>query len=637
MARRVIAFYAFRRSRARRFSDEMDNELKVGPSFLPASDKLRALLDQDAVDSTARDRIAAATVDVINGEVEFRGLGRIRLRFTPGDWYDYPAVSTEMISRQDFLVPLVQQVLLSGDPAVREKIRELFTYWTENFDLSKLRKRDTPIDTAIRLINWMWVLSFDVLKLDRQNAARLLQIIYLQLEFVSAWRSAGGNHLVLEALAHYVVGSAFAVSRQARRWRQWSRRTLLAELHKQTSEDGVHTEQSMFYHQAVSTHFLKFLLTAEAGGDPVPESYRARFGRMLEYIHVTMKIGLTHPVLGDGEPLVTNDREHWEAKALLPARSVLYGRPLYSKFAASINDSLVWLLGVRRESVLVTDEIPVSTVFEKTGLAVLRSGEAYAFFDAAPFSDPEFPHHGHADALSVEIGAGRADLFVDPGGYGYYNDEYRRFFRSTAAHNTVVLDGKDQSELSGVLGYGRLANAKLERYSLTSELDYVAGSHSGYSPAKHLRELFLRKGPNPYVLIVDYLQGAGRHTATINFHLPPRARFDASTGRLYAAESGVFRARAVSNVALEQTVLNGCREPFLQGWFSPGTRIAEPADTWQLTCRFDDAAYVATVVFLSDGAAEAIPAPSGLEIAGTAVDSYSFSMETLATACRLGA
>ncbi len=58
--------------------------------------------------------------------------------------------------------------------------------------------------------------------------------------------------------------------------------------------------------------------------------------------------------------------------------------------------------------------------------------------------------HAHADALSVELRYGGVDIFADPGTYCYHGEpEWRSYFRSTIAHNTVEVDGQNQSADGG--------------------------------------------------------------------------------------------------------------------------------------------------------------------------------------------
>lgn len=628
---RIALFHLHWKRSRKRIVDGDSTELHPTYSFLPSQQTISSLLVSDALCQPARRRIARNARMVISDEFEFRGIGKIRLNLTTNDWYKQtvgndPASSAEavMINRHDFLLPLVQSVLIDKSSKSRAKIHEMFDYWIENFNVSALLRFDTPIDAAIRLVNWLWVLSFDLLDIPKQKRARLLDIIRIQVEYISAWRSLGGNHLVLEALSNYLIFLAFPSLPGASRGLSWSKRALVHELSRQTTEDGIHTEQSVFYHQAVATHFLKFVLGARAANDPLPKRALDQFGRMLDYVHDTMKPDLTHPVLGDGELLATDDREHWESKVLLAARTHLFSRPMYREFRPSVNDTAIWFLGLDPRNIETTRNRPSSRVFAMTGAAVFRDENRYVYFDAAPFGDPELPHHGHADALSVEFFANGANIFVDPGGYGYYDDDYRRFFRSTAAHNTVIIDGKSQSALFGVFGYGKLAIAALQRHKLGDDLDFVSGSHDGYAPVQHTRELYFRKGQMQYLLIIDYFLGPANHSGTALFHLPPEAHVDSEFCIISENADSSMATTVVSSVPFAQRVVRGLTSPTYQGWVSPRTSVVVPADTWEIDFNFTGCAFVASVI----AAKETMPIvtyakQSGeLKISGARQDEY---------------
>ena len=76
--------------------------------------------------------------------------------------------------------------------------------------------------------------------------------------------------------------------------------------------------------------------------------------------------------------------------------------------------------------------------------------EVIAVMDAGPLGYLSIAAHGHADCLAFTLAvAGRA-ILIDPGTYCYHSEpEWRDYFRGTAAHNTVRVDGCDQSEIGG--------------------------------------------------------------------------------------------------------------------------------------------------------------------------------------------
>jgi hypothetical protein len=572
-------------------------------SFLPSPLTIETLIRSKAIGKRDESRIVNQTELILRDIIAVRGIGEVRLHRQPDNWYDLAgssapisAAGSAMINRHDFLLPLVQSAVMSGSTASSVKIAELFRYWIENFRISKLLRHDTPIDAAIRLINWFWVFHYGLLQLQPRERTKLLEVIRVQLDYVAAWRSLGGNHLVLEALSNYLIYKAFPDIPGSGRGVRWSKDTLIDELRLQTTEDGVHTERSSFYHHAVSTHFLKFILVARAADDALPAWAIDRVGRMLDYAHDTTKPNLTHPVLGDGEPMVTDDREHWESRSLPVARSKLFGRPVCANFISGLNDSSIWILGVDPANILTTVELPPSRVFEKSGAAVFRDTTRYLYFDSGPFGHPDLPHHGHADALSIEFSINEADIFVDPGGYGYYDDEFRRFFRSTSAHNTVVIDGRSQSDLYGVFGYGKLANASLDAHDLNKEFDYVAGSHDGYLPIQHHREIFFRKGSMPYLLIIDHLIGKGEHDGAALYHLSSDFSIDDSFNITDSDGKRTLCTAIASNVAVSRQAIKGRKEPSYQGWVSPQTGVAVPAYALELSFQLRDRVFIAVLI-----------------------------------------
>lgn len=128
--------------------------------------------------------------------------------------------------------------------------------------------------------------------------------------------------------------------------------------------------------------------------------------------------------------------------------------------------------------------------FNNIGHAILRS-------DAENVKDQIFimmdygPHggsHGHYDKLSIDFfGAGKM-LAPDFGTPAYSHPLYRTWYKQTLSHNTVVIDGKSQSESSG------------EMVAYTKEHDYqymLANSPGAYKGIHYERSVWMNSG---YVL-----------------------------------------------------------------------------------------------------------------------------------------
>lgn len=121
--------------------------------------------------------------------------------------------------------------------------------------------------------------------------------------------------------------------------------------------------------------------------------------------------------------------------------------------------------------------------------------------------------HGHADALSIAVRAYGTDVLVDPGTYDYYSHpEWRNHFRSTRAHNTVEIDGLDQSTRLGNFMWGQRAVASCSAWSATQGGHSFEGQHDGYqrlpNPVLHRRRVELDDARRE-IVVSDELQGEG--------------------------------------------------------------------------------------------------------------------------------
>src|SRR4029079_9470990 len=145
--------------------------------------------------------------------------------------------------------------------------------------------------------------------------------------------------------------------------------------------------------------------------------------------------------------------------------------------------------------------------FPDGGYFVQRSGweddARFLIFDCGPLGEGG---HGHYDALSFEAAADGARLVVDPGRYTYAEGEpnLRRWFKGTAAHNTVTVDGLDQTPYRRGKPRGPVAEARLLQRVTGDGLDLLWGevASPAYDVVHRRRILFVA---DEYWLIEDAL------------------------------------------------------------------------------------------------------------------------------------
>lgn len=279
----------------------------------------------------------------------------------------------------------------------------------------------------------------------------------------------GGNHLVKNLKA--LVGLGVFLGDEG----------LLAkatgELERQVAvqvlADGGHYERSPSYHCQVLGDFIDIaeLLTA-AGRPPVPRLARA-----------------------------IDSMRTWLGLMLMPDGGV----PLFNDCTLVGGERLVAL----RPGPVATDRL---TVLSDSGYVVVRSDERlHLVADVGDPCPPDLPAHAHADCLSFELAVDGQRVVVDAGTSTYERGAARRHERSTAAHNTVVIDGADQTEVWGVFRAARLARGRLEAAGDDGERVTVVASHDGYRrlPGAPVHRRTFRVGG--HVEIVDEIAGEGAH------------------------------------------------------------------------------------------------------------------------------
>jgi len=166
-----------------------------------------------------------------------------------------------------------------------------------------------------------------------------------------------------------------------------------------------------------------------------------------------------------------------------------------------------------------------SKIFPRSGLAVGALGEAEAIFLAVPNGIAGRGSHTHNDKLSIILRIGGEEFLTDSGTCCYTRDADRRNrLRSTAAHNTVMIDGEEQNRFSTAPGalFSISDDAKVSpiKEKLIGDTLSFTASHDGYRRigVTHTRTLTL--DPNRGVLIEDDFTGNGEHEFEASLHLP---------------------------------------------------------------------------------------------------------------------
>ncbi|MBF0551946.1 MAG: heparinase II/III-family protein, partial [Deltaproteobacteria bacterium] len=208
------------------------------------------------------------------------------------------------------------------------------------------------------------------------------------------------------------------------------------------------------------------------------------------------------------------------------------------------------------------------------------------------------PGHGHADCLSVELSVKGKPVLIDPGSYSWSRtDGWRNIFRSTRGHNTVVVDGQDQTPLRGMFAAGPMARPTL-RHALAGEtLRLIEASHDGYmrlkDPVLHVRTVIENAGDG--WVIIDRLLGRGRHDIELFWHFDPHlaVNLEENGFAVHDHSGALLHGYWTALNKIKAEVLRGGECPSV-GWVSMESGMKQPANVVRLQAELRLPFWIAT-------------------------------------------
>jgi hypothetical protein len=374
--------------------------------------------------------------------------------------------------------------------------------------------------------------------LSPAESHRILNAIYLHAWWVSkrlSLFSSLGNHTIAECVGLVFAGSIFYNFKEAKKWFNKGMQILEKELPHQILEDGGPVEQSFHYHRFVLDLYwlaIDFLERNE--------------------LHECHKLK-SRLILGE--------------KFLLAFKAQNEQLP-------SIGDSdggFAVAPGFTPKKPIVNYHKKKIQIFKNSGYTIINTPNGVQLiFHHGPLGMPPLYNHGHADALSIALDINEKRILVDPGTYKYNGaPEWRRYFKGTRAHNTITIDGYDQSIQETGFIWSHAYQVKLLGFSEHYGKFLINAEHDGYKrlekPVWHRRSVLFFD--DCCFLIKDSFEGKGPHDFEINFHLHPNAGLIKKNSWWQISNEG---ARIYMRLLENEDFLTICgsTDP-MHGWYSP--------------------------------------------------------------------
>lgn len=345
-----------------------------------------------------------------------------------------------------------------------------------------------PYPLSLRIVNWIkWSLAGNCLSHEVVHSLAVqARYLSLRLEFHLL-----GNHLFENAKALIFAG-LFFTGEEAEDWFKTGTELLEEQIREQILGDGGHFELSPMYHGLILEGMLDLMNLFRSYQLDPPGTWRPLIASMLDWLR-----NMCHP---DGGIAFFNDAAFGVAPTLAELED----------YAARF--------GITSEA-----NSAGSRLLEASGYARLERDGLVMLADVAAIGPDYLPGHAHADSLSFEFSLHGRRVLVNSGTSVYGSGDERLRQRSTAAHNTLQLDGVDSSEVWSGFRVARRARVRVERFDVCSGLRLEA-SHDGYRRLAgrpvHRRLWTLDSGARE-LMVSDTVDGGGTHTACIYFHLHP--------------------------------------------------------------------------------------------------------------------
>ena len=395
-----------------------------------------------------------------------------------------------------------------------------------------------PYTVSLRVVNWVKFFLGPSVTVQQE----WLESLYRQ----TLWLEGNieyhilANHYLKNGVALFFSGMYFEGA-DADRWIEKGMKILREELDEQFLQDGGHYERSPMYHSICVMDYLDVLNLMASSRDVIAfdeiEYFKTQTIRALDFLSTLC--------LPDGEIPLFNDSafgitSHPKRIYEYAGHVIGYSRP-----------------GIQSE--LSVTQHPLS------GYYVLRKGLDMMVIDCGEIGPTYQPGHAHCDTLSYELAVNGRRMIVDSGVYDYEYSRQRAYARSTRAHNTVTIDDEEQSEIWGVFRVARRARPIFGWAKITSEDRAVfEGAHDGYKrlPGALIHRRRIEYDGSSHWLVVDHMEGAGRHRVKSYVHLHPDYTADIEGRRV-----SIRDAAGVEWASLE--MLNEGEVSVEESWYYP--------------------------------------------------------------------
>jgi len=449
--------------------------------------------------------------------------------------------------------------------SVSEKIVQQFEHWVENNSFLTGAHYISSMECSLRLLSV--IISFDNIrthnKVSNETWNTLLSFVWRNASYVSkriSLYSSAGNHTIAECSGLLYAAVLFSEFKEARKWKAVAERILFTEFKRQVNSDGGGIEQAFCYQAFILDLFGLVIKLYESHNLKIPNDLLDLYKTSCQFLNTFANSYDELPSIGDSD----------------------------NGYALSKYLNIIWDENYTNDGL---------TVFEETGYSVYKNNKIkqQLIFDHGSLGMPPSFGHSHADALSIVLKSGSDIILLDPGTYTYTGDAaWREYFRSTRAHNTITVNGFDQSKQESSFIWSKPYVSKLHNNnSSSSNVLRMLAYHDGYKTLgiRHWRGIVIF--PEGNIIVWDFLEGRDEFDLQLNWHLGALAE-KSNNGYCMNTHSGKIELQIDGGVV---TICEAEVVPIF-AWHSPKYGIKKPLSTLSVNCHTElPARFITKIIF----------------------------------------
>ena len=480
------------------------------------------------------------------------------------DWRYWPVRDNELrwqLHRHKWFTPMGKAYRVSGQEKYAEEWTKQYLDWIRKNPLVKIAKEEYEImdDSAIKADAENARFAWRPLEVSHRLEDQTLQFqlfipsphftadflceflvnYHRHAEHILGNYSERGNHLLFQAQRMLYAGTFFPEFRRAEVWRESGVGILNREVEVQVFDDGGHFELCPHYHLATINIFYEALQVATLNGfkSAFPQSFVDALEKMAEfYINICFP-DYENPCFSD-------------AKIAHKGEVIKNYRAWLDVFGD--NGLVRYMATEGKEGALPEYE---SKGHFTAGFFTFRSGWGEDAVQMVVKAGPKGEWHCQPDNGTFELWYNGHRLMADSGSYIYAGDaevmKWRNWFRQTAVHNTLTLDGKNL----------QTTESKTLLWQPEGEVQVLVTENPSYEGLTHRRTVFFVE--ESYFVIVDEAVGSAEGVVNLNYQMPVgEVRIDGEKMRCESLNA------FDSNLTLQCFAPKGATTTEAEGWFS---------------------------------------------------------------------